>query len=178
MQQVVASTLFYEWLWGNSEKGMPWVIMVLSRAKTGWQPTVLPEIVREGHAMDYYGALKSYNRSTVHCLTGDCEGRACHGLLWCSLELKQVDSPLSYRRLWGKGMPWVMMVLSRATTGRCPMMASDTSSDRCNKSETITHLVRSHKNNTVCSNILNQPVSWRKFTWPTSLQQHSNSSGT
>ena len=75
-------------------------------------------------------------------------------------------------------MPWVIMVLSRATTGLRPTTASATSSDRCNKSETITHLVRSHKNNTVCSNILNQPVSWRKFTRLITTQPVSYSSGT
>ena len=75
-------------------------------------------------------------------------------------------------------MPWVIMVLSRATTGRRPATASVTSSDTCNKSETITHLVRSHKNNTVCSNILNERVSWRRFTRPTTTELVRYSSGT
>ena len=41
------------------------ITMLTNATGNGRQPTVLPEIVREGHAMGYYGALKSYNRSTV-----------------------------------------------------------------------------------------------------------------
>ena len=44
------------------------VIIMLTNATSGHQPTVLREIMRElmkGHAMGYYGALKSYNRSII-----------------------------------------------------------------------------------------------------------------
>ena len=41
----------------------------------------------------------------------------------------------AYLALWGYGMPWVIMVLSSATTGRWLEKAEATSGENLNKSE-------------------------------------------